>query len=73
LIIRVAAQAQAIATYRWVFTVAQVWYDDGDIIQAPTLSIAVAGLGTPATSPTPGACACEAIGTVGDRRTTLEW
>jgi len=35
--IRSAARAQAIGTYRWVFAVPQVWFDDGEIIQARPL------------------------------------
>ncbi|WP_261558212.1 hypothetical protein, partial [Frankia tisae] len=35
--IRAAAEAQAIATSRWVFAVPQVWYHDGDTIQARPL------------------------------------
>jgi hypothetical protein len=35
--IRAAARAQAIATRRWVFAVPQVWYDDGETIQARPL------------------------------------
>ncbi|KQC35380.1 hypothetical protein [Frankia sp. ACN1ag] len=43
--IRAAAQAQANATHRWVFAVAQVWYDDGDTIQARPLHTAPLQLG----------------------------
>jgi hypothetical protein len=38
--IRTAAKTQANATHRWVFAVAQVWYDDGDTIQARPLHTA---------------------------------
>jgi len=38
--IRAAAKAQANATHRWVFAVAQVWYDDGETIQARPLHTA---------------------------------
>ncbi len=38
--IRAAAKAQANATHRWVFAVAQVWYDDGDTAQARPLHTA---------------------------------
>jgi len=38
--IRAAAKAQANATKRWVFAVAQVWYDDGETIQARPLHTA---------------------------------
>ena len=38
--IRAAAKAQANATHRWVFAVAQVWYDDGETILARPLHTA---------------------------------
>ncbi|ABD11163.1 hypothetical protein CcI156_17935 [Frankia sp. CcI156] len=38
--IRAAAQAQSNATHRWVLAVPQVWYDDGEIIQARPLHTA---------------------------------
>ncbi|ORT50895.1 hypothetical protein [Frankia sp. KB5] len=34
---RSAARAQAIGTRRWVFAVPQVWFDDGEIMQARPL------------------------------------
>ncbi|WP_235609010.1 hypothetical protein, partial [Frankia casuarinae] len=35
--IRAAAHAQSNATHRWVFAVPQVWYEDGDLIEARPL------------------------------------
>ncbi|WP_239396498.1 hypothetical protein [Frankia sp. CiP3] len=43
--IRAATQAQAIATHRWVFAVPQVWFHDGDTIQACPLFTAPLQLG----------------------------
>ncbi|WP_322759556.1 GNAT family N-acetyltransferase [Frankia sp. Cr2] len=82
--LRTIAEEQGCSRLEWTTdqenTEAQSFYDalgaqrhDGKVFYRTPIPPLVAGLGEPATTPAPGACAGEATGAVSDGRTTLKW